>query len=109
MNEHDDICVCFHVSVHKLRKYVRLNKPKLPTQLAECYGAGTGCGWCIPFLQKIFEAESRGEQPDLHLTREEYIELRNAYRTGMNLPPPIHHACNQVPSPNEKEGNKNGC
>jgi hypothetical protein len=25
--------------------------------LAECYGAGTGCGWCRPFLKRLFDAQ----------------------------------------------------
>jgi bacterioferritin-associated ferredoxin len=79
MQEHDDVCVCFHVSLNKIRKFVRLSHPKLPTQISECYGAGTGCGWCIPFLEKIFEAETKGEKPDLRMTREEYRRRRKAY------------------------------
>ncbi|KXK37630.1 MAG: (2Fe-2S)-binding protein [Candidatus Omnitrophica bacterium] len=79
MQEHDEICVCFHVSIQKIQKFVRLNKPKIPTQISECYGAGTGCGWCIPFLEKIFEAEKNGEPLNLKMSREEYLQRRLAY------------------------------
>lgn len=79
MQEHDEVCVCFHVSVQKVQKFVRLNHPKLPTQISECYGAGTGCGWCIPYLEKIFEAEMQDKEPDLKMTSEEYLSRRSAY------------------------------
>ena len=34
---------------------VRRTKPKVASQLSECGGAGTGCGWCIPFLKQIHQ------------------------------------------------------
>src|SRR5262249_9300457 len=59
------VCYCFHVNRRKLVNYVRVNRPKVPSQLSECGGAGTGCGWCIPFLKQIFEqaASGRGTGP----------------------------------------------
>ncbi len=81
MQEHDEVCVCFHVSVHKIRKYVRLNHPKAPTQISECYGAGTGCGWCIPFLEKIYEDEMAGREIDLEMSHEEYLSRRSTYQS----------------------------
>jgi len=84
MQEHDEVCVCFHVSLHKIRKYVRLKRPKVPTQISECYGAGTGCGWCIPFLERIYEAEMAGDEVDLRMTREEYLSRRLAYHSEGN-------------------------
>ena len=47
------VCYCFHVTRRKLVNFVRRRKPKVPSQLSECGGAGTGCGWCIPFLKQI--------------------------------------------------------
>lgn len=45
--------------------------------MTECLGAGTGCGWCIPFLVKI------AQDPDAFsltkLTPEEYAEQRKSY------------------------------
>ena len=52
------VCYCFHVTRRKLVNFVRQRKPKVPSQLSECGGAGTGCGWCIPFL----EANSRARR-----------------------------------------------
>ena len=89
--DHDDhVCLCFRVSRGKLEKYVRLHSPAVPSLLSECGGAGTGCGWCIPFLKKIWERESAEE-----LTAEEYAKRRAGYiAEGKGTPPTqsmIHH------------------
>ena len=82
MDDHDDICLCFHVSVQKLKKYIRLNKPVRDSQLSECYGAGTGCGWCRPFLKSLFEPQQqgRGEHDLNEFTVEDYAKQRKDYR-----------------------------
>ncbi|MCI0684761.1 MAG: (2Fe-2S)-binding protein [Gemmataceae bacterium] len=85
------ICYCFHVSRRKLVNFVRQTGPKVPSQLSQCGGAGTGCGWCIPFLKQIFQqTTSGGAAPDLEaLTPEEYARRRAAYvRAGKGTPPP---------------------
>src|SRR5882724_9118208 len=51
----DELCLCFHVSQRKVVNFIRVEKPKRPAQLSECFGAGTGCGWCRPFLERLFE------------------------------------------------------
>lgn len=97
MNLDDKVCYCFHVSRRKLVNWVRLHRPKVPSQLSECGGAGTGCGWCIPFLKQIFrqEAESLPVEgtvgpPSLEvLTPAEYAALRAEYvKSGRGTPPP---------------------
>ena len=55
MDDDDDLCLCFHVSKRKVIQYIRVNKPTVASQLSECYGAGTGCGWCRPFLKRLLE------------------------------------------------------
>ncbi|MCA9425226.1 MAG: (2Fe-2S)-binding protein [Candidatus Omnitrophica bacterium] len=80
MDRHDDLCVCFHVPLQKVEKFVRLNDPKHASQISECYGAGTGCGWCIPFLEKVFEDHKAGKPTDLKMSREEYLNRRKTYR-----------------------------
>ncbi|MCG3197500.1 MAG: hypothetical protein GHCLOJNM_01986 [bacterium] len=82
MNPHDDLCVCFHVSCQKVRKFVRLTRPEVPSRISECYGAGTGCGWCIPFLEEIWSAEKEGRDPNLRMTKEEYLTRRKAYHAA---------------------------
>lgn len=92
MNLDDKICYCFHVSRRKLVNWVRLHEPKVPSQLSECGGAGTGCGWCIPFLKQIFR-QGTNEAPESAslevLTPDEYAALRAEYvKAGKGTPPP---------------------
>jgi NAD(P)H-nitrite reductase large subunit len=85
------ICYCFHVSRRKLVNFVRQTAPKVPSQLSQCGGAGTGCGWCIPFLKQIFQqATTGGDASELELlTPEEYAKRRADYvRAGHGTPPP---------------------
>ena len=74
-----EVCLCFHVSLRKLAKFCRLEKPKVATQLSECYGAGTGCGWCRPFLEHIFAETRDGNTPEFDMSEEEYRSLRKQY------------------------------
>ena len=86
MDLDDTVCLCFHVTRRKLVNYVRHNAPRVASQLSECGSAGTGCGWCIPFLKQIHE---RGTEPTAPVTAEEYARLRAAYiRGGGGVPPP---------------------
>lgn len=77
MNPDDDICYCFHVPMRKLVHFARRVRPKQASRMTECLNAGTGCGWCIPFLVKI------AADPDAfaihHLTAEQYAEMRKNY------------------------------
>jgi NAD(P)H-nitrite reductase large subunit len=84
------VCYCFHVTRRKLVNFTRICHPKVASQLSECGGAGTGCGWCIPFLQQIFEQQTAGGDTELErLTPAEYERRRAAYiRAGMGTPPP---------------------
>ena len=74
----DKLCYCFHVSKRKVVNFIRLNQPRVPSQLSECGGAGTGCGWCVPFLKKCFDAASEDDQTT-ELSAEEYAQQRSAY------------------------------
>jgi NAD(P)H-nitrite reductase large subunit len=80
MNYDDEICYCFHVSLRKLVNFARREKPKVPAQMSECLGAGTGCGWCVPILCKIAKAAENPEQFRLGMTPEEYAAARARYR-----------------------------
>jgi NAD(P)H-nitrite reductase large subunit len=78
---------------------VRLNNPKVASQLPECGGAGTGCGWCIPFLKQLFKRHAAAtanpacrpamsEDGLAELTPEEYAALRAEYvKAGHGVPP----------------------
>lgn len=84
------VCYCFHVSRRKLVNFVRREKPKVPSQLSLCGGAGTGCGWCIPFLKQIYQQSVEGGETELErLTPEDYEKRRAQYiRDGKGKPPP---------------------
>lgn len=83
----DELCLCFHVSKRKVVNFVRIHQPQVPSQISECGGAGTGCGWCRPFLKRIFEAGKTGNQDDLPRS-EDYALNRNRYiESGKGTPP----------------------
>ena len=81
MQPDDELCICFHVTRRQIEKFLRLEKPRVVTQCSECYGAGTGCGWCVPFLEKLFEncQELDGGLLDLEMTPREYRARRKQY------------------------------
>lgn len=73
----DEICLCFHVSLRKLVHFARRERPGCPSQMSECLSAGTGCGWCIPVLERIARDPDRFELTD---APEAYAAARRAYR-----------------------------
>jgi len=77
MQPDDKICYCYGVTMRKLTNFSRRTKPDRPSRMTECLGAGTGCGWCIPFLVKI------AQDPDafrlVDLTPQEYADRRKSY------------------------------
>ena len=79
MQPDDDVCYCYHVSLRKLQNFARRTRPKHASQMSECLSAGTGCGWCIPFLRQI--AEQAGD-PEFTLDQspEAYAAARAEYR-----------------------------
>jgi NAD(P)H-nitrite reductase large subunit len=82
-----EVCYCFHVSRRKLENFVRRTKPQVPSRLSECGGAGTGCGWCIPFLKRLFRATADEVNELDRLTPEEYAAQRAEYvRAGHGTP-----------------------
>lgn len=84
------VCYCFHVTQRKLVNFIRRHRPKVASQLSECGGAGTGCGWCIPFLKQLHRQAAEGGITELEqLSPEEYESRRAAYvRSGKGTPPP---------------------
>ncbi len=77
MNHDDDICYCYHVSMRKLVNFARRVRPEQASRMTECLNAGTGCGWCIPFLIKIAADPDAFAVDDL--SSEEYAERRKGY------------------------------
>lgn len=84
----DEICLCFHVTRRKLSNYLRIETPRRASQLSDCQGAGTGCGWCRPFLEKMFR---QAQQDDASVTlpsADEYAQGRAGYiQAGKGTPP----------------------
>ena len=75
------LCYCFHISKRKVVNFIRQRQPKRASQVSECFGAGTGCGWCVPFLKKLHrEIVGDGIVEGDDITPEEYEALRAAYR-----------------------------
>jgi bacterioferritin-associated ferredoxin len=90
MDLDDELCLCFHVTKRKVINFIRVEKPARVGQLSECFGAGTGCGWCRSYLRRLFEQERAGQAPaDQEPTPGEYAAARANYvRSGGGTPPP---------------------
>jgi len=86
----DELCLCFHVSKRKVLNYLRVEKPRAVSQLSECYGAGTGCGWCRTYLRHLFEqVVQQSEAAEAEPTAAQYAAQRSQYvRSGGGTPPP---------------------
>jgi NAD(P)H-nitrite reductase large subunit len=92
MNLDDELCLCFHVTKRKALNFLQVEKPQRASQMSECFGAGTGCGWCRPYLRKLFDAAQNSQQaladadlPDVT----EYAAGRTQYvKAGGGVPPP---------------------
>lgn len=90
MQPDDELCLCFHVTQRKVVNFIRLERPKRAAQLSDCFGAGTGCGWCRPFLARLFEQAVQQGQTAADLpTPAEYARMRTRYvLKGGGTPPP---------------------
>ena len=89
MDLDDKVCYCFHVTRRKLLNFLRIERPRVASLLSQCGGAGTGCGWCVPFLKQLHQQAVAGDATELEeLTPEEYECRRAAYvRAGKGTPP----------------------
>ena len=83
MTPDDEVCLCFHVTRRKVSQYIRVERPEVAIQLSNCFGAGTGCGWCRPFLERIFQCErdpaKTVDESDLP-EASQYAQSRSTYR-----------------------------
>ena len=90
MDLDDEICLCFHVTKRKLLNFARVEKPRRAGQMSECFGAGTGCGWCRTYLKRLFD-EHQGQtgEPTSEPSAQDYARGRAKYvRSGGGTPPP---------------------
>lgn len=84
----DEVCLCFHVTKRKLVNFLRVEQPKRAGQLSECFGAGTGCGWCRGYLRRLFEANA-ADSPPADPSFAEHTQGRAGYlKAGHGTPPP---------------------
>ena len=83
MNDDDHVCLCFQVSQRKLCNYMRREQPKVASQLSDCLGAGTGCGWCVPFLKQLHRQWTDGLEPSLKVQPSAYARRREDYRATL--------------------------
>ena len=90
MSPDDPVCLCFHVTRRKVVNFIRIEKPKRPSQLSQCFGAGTGCGWCRGYLERLLASELGQQTLEAEeLSFEDYAEQRADYvRDGGGTPPP---------------------
>lgn len=78
------LCYCYHVSKRKIVNFVKQTRPRRASQISECFGAGSGCGWCVPFLEEIHCQMMGGEalKPD-SITPVDYEAMRQGYLSGL--------------------------
>lgn len=86
----DKLCLCFHVTRRKVENFIRIEKPRRASQLSSCHGAGTGCGWCRPFLEQLLNGARSGESTAQELpTAADFAAERSRYvLDGGGTPPP---------------------
>lgn len=81
MDADDHVCLCFHVSKRKIVNYCRREDPPVASLISECLSAGTGCGWCVPYLKRLHEQVKAGEaEPDLPVSPQDYAKKRLMFR-----------------------------
>ncbi|MBX3353564.1 MAG: (2Fe-2S)-binding protein [Phycisphaeraceae bacterium] len=92
MDPDDHVCLCFRVSLRKIRAYLEREDPPVASLISDCLGAGTGCRWCVPFLQELHRQHQSGQglgpdgEPDLRVSPEAYTKARASYRaTGVRV------------------------
>ncbi len=85
----EELCLCLHVPRRKVVNFLRTERPRRASQLSECFGAGTGCGWCRPFLRQLFERAAADGQLEVSLPScEDYARMRQQYiDRGEGTPP----------------------
>ena len=80
MDSDATLCYCFHIPKRKIVNFIKQTRPRRASQISECFGAGTGCGWCVPFIVKLHEEIVAGDiQEADDISAAEYERLRQGY------------------------------
>lgn len=82
MGPDDDVCLCFHVPLRKVRAFLKRENPRVASLISECLSAGTGCRWCVPFLRSLHRQHLEGREPTLPFDPAEYASGRVRYRSS---------------------------
>ena len=80
MQPDDHVCLCFRVSLRKINAYMVRENPPVASLISECLGAGTGCGWCVPYLKHLHRQHELGQAPDIEGSADEYESGRSRFR-----------------------------
>lgn len=81
MKPDDHVCLCFRVSKRKIVNYYRRERPRVASLINRELPAGTGCGWCVPYLQRLHQQVIADEpDPDLPVDPQTYAAKRQSYR-----------------------------
>lgn len=105
MDPDDHVCLCFRVSLRKIRAYLAREDPPVASLISECLGAGTGCQWCVPFLRHLHAEHAAGRLPDLAVSPERYIQARSTFHaTGVRDAAVVKDATLQSPSGPSTDG-----
>ncbi len=99
MNPDDEVCLCFHVTLRKIRAYVARENPPVASLISECLGAGTGCRWCVPFLKHLHAQHVAGASPDLKVSPEDYARSRLTFHSTQERDPAVVERATGQPEP----------
>lgn len=103
MHDDDEVCLCFHVSLRKVRSFLARENPPVASLISECLGAGTGCQWCVPFLKHLHRCHAEGKPVDLRVSPEQYARERLTFhKTHVRDRATVNDAT--APDPKNAEG-----
>ena len=80
------MCLCFKVPLDKIRNYLEREDPAAASLISEVLSAGTGCQWCVPFLEELHRRHKAGEPVDLTVSPEAYADARKTYNKDGERP-----------------------
>lgn len=108
MDPDDQVCLCFHVTLRKIRTFLSREDPPVASLISECLSAGTGCQWCVPFLKHLHTQHTRGELPDLRVSPEQYTKARLQFHDTKQRDPGVvdQAMADDAPDDNSRDGPK---
>jgi len=80
MKPTDHVCLCYRVELGKVCKYLKREDPQVASLISECLDAGTGCGWCVPYLKELHRKHKAGDELTIDGAPAEYASGRQAFK-----------------------------